>query len=124
MPAEYGIDEARKLVEIRLTGVVTAEEYWTVREQLAKDPLYRDTFDELVDAMDATKFTVGSAGVRDAATSPWLANDVRRAAVAGTEEAYGIFRMFQIVSGQAGVRVFRSRAAAERWLETGVEQED
>ena len=124
MPAEYRIDEVQKLVDISLSGVVTAEEYWTVRAEIVRDPLYRDDFDEIVDATEATKFTVRSSCVRDAATSPFLANDVRRASVAGTEEAYGIFRMFQIVSGKPGVRVFRSRVAAERWLVTGVESED
>ena len=124
MPADYRIDEVHQLVDIRLTGVVTAEEYWDVREEILKDPLYRDSFDELVDATNATKFTVPSAGVRDAAASPLLANEVRRASVAGTEEAYGIFRMFQIASGKPGVRVFRNRAVAERWLATGIEPED
>lgn len=116
MPAEYSIDPARELVTIRLRGLVRGDEGFAVREQIVVDPAYRANFDELIDATEATGFDVSGATVRAAAEIPALANDVRRAMVAGTDESYGIFRMFQSASGRPGVRVFRSRTEAEEWL--------
>jgi hypothetical protein len=124
MPADYSIDVERGLVEIRLGGVVRLEEIWAMRDRLLADPSYESSLDVLVDATTATSFAVSGAMVRSIAGGLSLDRQVRRAFVAGTEESYGIFRMFQTASERPGVRVFRSRGAAERWLATGVEQED
>lgn len=124
MPADYAIDVESGIIEIRLGGVVRLEEIWAMRDRLLADPAYEATLDVLVDATTATAFAVSGSMVRSIAGGLSLASQVRRAFVAGTDEGYGIFRMFQTASERPGVRVFRSRAAAERWLATGVEQED
>ena len=124
MAADYTIDETRKLAVLRLSGVVRSEEAWAERARMIGDPRYRDGFDELIDAVDATEFAVTGEIIRGAATSPLLPNDVRRALVAGSDEGYGIFRMFQSASANAGTRVFRDLDSANRWLEERGEGED
>ena len=124
MPADYLIDVEHRYIDIQLSGVVRLEEIWGMRDRLLADPTYSAKLDVLVDATTASAFAVSGATVRSVAGGLAMGGQVRRAFVAGTEESYGIFRMFQTARERPGVRVFRTRAAAERWLATGSEQED
>lgn len=116
MPADYSIDPVRRLVTMRLFGLVRGKDGWDARERIVADPMYDPTFDELIDASGASGFDVTGATVRGAADNPLISNDVRRAMVAVTDEAYGIFRMFQSAMDRPRLRVFRSRREAEQWL--------
>ena len=116
MPADYSIDPVRKIVTMRLFGLVRGHEGFDARERIVADPAYDSSYDELIDATGASGFDVSGATVRGAADSPLLSNDVRRAMVAVTDEAYGIFRMFQSAMDRPRLQVFRSRREAEEWL--------
>jgi len=124
VPVDYTIDEERRLAVLRLTGVVRGEDGWAARERMTRDSRYRPHFDEIVDALGATEFAVTGDAIRGAATNPLLTNDVRRAFVAGSDEGYGIFRMFQSASPNAGTRVFRDLESAKRWLAGEASAED
>ena len=124
MPADYSIDPVRRIVTLRLFGLVRGQEGLDARERIVADPAYDPTFDELIDATGASGFDVSGAMVRGAADSPLLSNRVRRAMVAPSDEAYGIFRMFQSAMDQPELRVFRSRDEAERWLAEGLAAPD
>jgi hypothetical protein len=66
---------------------------------------------------------VTSAGVRALADRPLILSAAsRRAVVVASDLAFGMARMYEILSEKrgGGTRVFREYGEARRWVETGV----
>lgn len=122
MPLSYGIDPNRDLALIQGRGVVTDEELLACIEKLKSDPELSYTMPVLWDIREVdVKFT--SRGIGRAIEILRRASDRRgssnAAIVATNKTAFGMARMFQMMSeGKSFLefRVFSSRTAALAWL--------
>jgi hypothetical protein len=122
MPVDYQIDAGRRLIRTRCIGPLGFEEVIAHFRQLAADPLVPEEPDVLLDFSELTTFPD-----RDQVYS--VAREVRElrpriswrnlAIVAPRDLAFGIARMFEMISEPSfrATRVFRSLADAERWIE-------
>lgn len=124
MPAEYQIDHARQLVLSRAHGVTTTADYLAHGHRLRADPDFRPDYRQLWDLTEITKGNTNFSELSDMAKVNIFAPTARRALLASSDVAFGLGRMFQMLretKGETGIRVFRDREEALRWLETGVD---
>ncbi|MEE4380408.1 MAG: hypothetical protein V2J02_00285 [Pseudomonadales bacterium] len=125
MPAEYEIDEARGRLEARYFGVLTPDEFRALADRVQVDPRLRADFDHLADFTDVTHFGLDAQAVADEvrrhlAADAQRADSPHRIAIAAPDDvAYGMSRIFSARRESERVRlgVFRSRPAAEAWLD-------
>ena len=125
MPAEYRIDETRGRLEARYHGTLTPEEFRAFADRVQDDPRVRPHFDHLADFTDVTHFGLDTQAVADevrrhlAFDAPRSDSPHRIAIAAPDDVAYGMSRMFSARRESERVRlgVFRSRHAAEAWLD-------
>ena len=118
MPFDYRIDVARRLVISRAWGVLTTPDLLGHAATLGKDPRFRPDMRQLVDFCDVTKLEITTDTVRQmVALNPFLAGS-RRALVFGSAGAYGMGRMYQLLSDATPdvVELFRALEPALEWL--------
>jgi len=123
MPARYEIDTARRLVLSSAFGTFTDDDMRAHLRELVADPAFDPEFRQLLDFREVTRLEITSAAVRElAARNPWK-QPTRRAFVCGSDEVYGMSRMYQMLvdGGSADLAVFRDMVAASSWL--GIELE-
>lgn len=125
VPISYRIDQERRLVLTRAWGVLTDDDIINHKERLARDPEFDPVIPQLTDARDIEQFAVTIAGVHamiahDAAHASRRAGH-RLALVVGTDEVFGMARMYELMGERSdnSVAVFRTIADAETWLATG-----
>jgi hypothetical protein len=120
MPITYTIDLARRLVRLRIWGVLTPDELRDTYARIAADPDFDPCFWQLTDARDLVRVAASAGEVREAAEGRVFTAGTRRAIVASTDYQFGMARMFSsFASGiEQDVQVFRDLAAAEAWLTT------
>ncbi len=119
MPAEYRIDRSRHVVYSRAWGVLTDQDLADNRAALFGDPAFEPDLSQLYDFTDVTEVKVTSGALLRLALSSRFAPTVRRAVVVSTDEAFGMARMYSILSGREDlIQVFRDRASAVRWLDS------
>lgn len=126
MPVEYHIDHAAGIVRSRGWGVVTAEDLAGHGRGLLADPDFRPELRQLWDLAEVTDSPMTFNDLTALAGTNYFAPTSRRALLAPIDVSFGVARMFQMLresKGERGIRVFRDRAAALRWLETGEEPE-
>jgi hypothetical protein len=85
---------------------------------LASDPRFDQSFQQLIDLREVTDLDFPSSTIRSLAQmSPW-GFGARRAVVVGTDVAFGMARMYQILREPDGedVRIFRGVEPALEWL--------
>ena len=118
MPAAYEIDPQRRLVTSRWWGVTDDEELIEHYEKLRRDPAFDPTFWELVDLRDVERFTTAGVTIETVARLRIFAPGVRRAAIASSDVAFGIARMFASCAEAQDqlIEVFRDARGAEDWL--------
>lgn len=118
MPGAFLLDEARRLVLSRGWGVLTDRELLAQARALAADPRFRPHWSQLADFREVTQLQVTSEGVRKLAEVSPFGAGARRAILVGTDETYGVARMFQMMRSQRQdeIEVFRERNAALEWL--------
>ena len=119
MPADNRIDRSKRLVYSRAWGVLTDQDLTSNRANLFADPAFEPNLDQLYDFTDVTEVKITSeARLRMALTSRFAPTS-RRAVVVSSDEAFGMARMYSILSGHEElIQVFRDRASAMRWLDT------
>ena len=122
MPIHYQIDPARHLIRTRCVGPLTFDEVVAHFRVLEADPRIPDPLDVLLDFSELTNFPD-----HDQVRS--VAREVRElrskivwrnlAIVAPRDLAFGIARMFEMISEPSfrATMVFRAQADAERWIE-------
>ena len=121
MPAEYKIDQARRLVLSVGSGVVTMADLQGHQERLRKDPEFEPRFSQLLDFTGVTKLELGANDIRQLALKPIFSSTSRRAVLTMNDEAFGFARLFETlrhVWGERGIRVFRDRGEALDWIRT------
>jgi hypothetical protein len=122
MPCSYVIDKERRLVITNASGRVTFAEGKAHQDRLRSDPDFSETFDQLLDATEATTIEITTEQIRELARRPIFSSSSRRAFVATQPVVFGIGRMLQahleiakmVEAGQA--QVFYDRTAALKWL--------
>lgn len=120
MPIHFRIDAVAHLVRVEMTGEVTLEEILAYRRSLETAPGYDARLPRLIDARGVTE-APGTNTIRAVALRNQGDRGVRhgrRAIVATSDVAYGMFRMLEIMSRPGGVEygTFRTMAEAEAWL--------
>lgn len=120
MPISYTVDDEKKRMYTRATGLVTFEE---LRAHMnAEEGKPAGTYKEIFDCSDATT-DVTTEQIRSLVAER-IAVAQRRtpspvAIVANTDLFFGIMRMFDSMSDSIRpIRVFREREAAAYWLES------
>jgi len=118
MPAHYKIDKARLLVLSIGTGVLTDDDLRAHMIRLTDDYEFDPSFRQLFDLRGVTEMEVTGAGVRELARmNPWK-EGAQRAVVTNSEIAFGMARMFEMLtySKPDEIRVFREMSEALAWL--------
>jgi hypothetical protein len=129
MPIAYRIDTERRLVLTRAWGALTDADILDHKAQLANDPHFHPTMLQLSDVRAVERLDVTTDGVmamvaHDATNYHRVAGH-RMALVVGSDEVFGMARMYGLRRGAAGedVGVFREVADAEAWLGIGPQTE-
>ena len=122
MPISYHIDEGKGLVVTTATGTLTDSDILQLKARLVADPRWKPGMRELSDVRLIDRLEVTTEGVRqmmmrDRLDAAALAS-YRLAIVVAHELAYGMARMYQILTEQSipNVRVFRDLEEAKSWL--------
>lgn len=119
MPVDYRIDRLKRLVSSRAWGVLADEDLIDSRAAMGRDPAFARDLDQLYDAVEVTEVRVTSPVLLQLALSPQFAPTARRAIVVSSDVAFGMARMYAILTGHEDtIRVFRDRPSAMQWLES------
>jgi len=122
MPVHYQIDPGRHLIRTRCVGSLTLDEVVAHLRALEADPRIPDPLDVLLDFSELSNFPdhdqVHSVAREVQQLRPNIAWR-NLAIVAPRDLAFGIARMFEMISEPSfrATMVFRARADAERWIE-------
>jgi hypothetical protein len=120
MPTHFEIDPDRRLVVSTGSGRVVIEEMIEHQHRLSADPRFRPDFSQLVDFTGVEKVDIGPQDVAQLAEMAIFSPASRRAIIAPDPLIFGFSRMYGVyreLAGEKGVRVFRTRREAERWIE-------
>ena len=104
------------------SGTVTEHDLLDHLESHVEDPEIRPGMKEIVDLSEVTLLELPADSIRRLIdfelAHPEPFHEARMAIVAPHDLPYGLSRMYQILSDEAGaeVGVFRDRPEAERWL--------
>lgn len=122
MPGSYTILSAARLVYSRAWDVLTDEELLAHAKALGSDPRFEASFSQLADFRDVTELAVTAEGVRAVAARNPFGKGARRAIVTPLVVAYGMARMYELLShdSQHEVRVVKNLAEAKAWLGEGI----
>ncbi|MGI9591984.1 MAG: STAS/SEC14 domain-containing protein [Myxococcota bacterium] len=127
MPIEHEFDARRRLLCVRMLGVVTDDDVLDYAEAITADESRGPEYDELIDLRKLETPAASTDTLRRVADifrkyerQPEL---VKVAFIAASDAAYGIARMYQAFRAEssADMRVFREADEARRWL--GLEPE-
>jgi len=125
MPIAYRIDPERQLVLTHAWGVLTDADVLAHKGKLLRDAAFDPRMPELSDIRTIERLDVTAAGVRamvahDSVHAP-RSPGRRLALVVPMDEAYGMARMYELMSQREDSRVgvFRTFAEAEAWLGAG-----
>ncbi len=124
MPADYQIDKTQDLVLSRAWGALNRADLIGHGERLRGDPGFKPHYRQLWDFTEITKSELSYTELAAMAKISVFAPTTRRAMLAPVDVVFGMARMFQMLresEGETGIRVFRKRSEALRWLETGVD---
>ena len=118
MPLQYRIDLSIRTVFTRPFGVFTDTDARKHVEDLRNHPDFESDFNQLFDARDVTSFELSGACVREIATERVFREGAMRAFVVGTDVAFGMARMFEMLRDEAPdqIRVFQNINDARAWL--------
>jgi hypothetical protein len=121
VPAEYIIDRDRRLVISVAYGRLTFADAQQHQQDLAADPMFVNSFDQIVDCTRVTEFAISPDEVRILAVRSVFAHGSRRVGIAPDDLQFAMMRMFetyrQIFGGGEVTQVVRTREAAMEWYE-------
>ena len=119
MPASFTIDPERRLVLSRGWGVLVDDDLRGTQRGLRAAPEFAPDFRQLWDFTAVTQVRVTGEGLRGLALQSPFRRDARRAIVVASDVAFGMVRMYELVSDRDSryFRIFRDVATAMQWLE-------
>lgn len=118
MPANYSIDVVRHLVVSRGWGTLTEEAMLGHARRLAGDPRFRRDMRHLFSFRDVTDARLSSNAVGAVAMANPFGAGAQRAILVGSEVAFGVARMYELLRTPAPdqLQVFRELEPALEWL--------
>ncbi|MDF1503720.1 hypothetical protein [Roseisolibacter sp. H3M3-2] len=118
MPASYRILADARLVHSGASGALTGGEMIAHAAALAADPAFAPDYAQLTDFRAATRFETTPAEIRRLAELNPFDRTARRVGLVGSAVAFGLLRMYQILSEteDSGTLVTRDEAEAWRFL--------
>jgi hypothetical protein len=124
MPMNYAIDREAGVVRLRCWGILTNEEMLDCVERMHGDSARSPGMPSLVDCRDIEHMRVTPTGMQaaahleqalvDPAQEPWVI-----AVIAPQDDVFWLGRLYEALraGSPATVRVFRSAADAEDWMQ-------
>jgi hypothetical protein len=118
MPIEYRIEVPLRTLFTTVFGVFTDADARGLVEGLRNEPDFGSDFDQLFDARGVTSVELSGRCVREIAAVRMFGEGSRRAFVVGTDVAFGMARMFEMLRDDAldQIRVFKNIEDARAWL--------
>jgi hypothetical protein len=113
----YSVDHARRIIRIKYTGDLADCVLRGMYDSLVADVAYQSGYGVLVDCTQVSDVTLTGASTSEIARR--AARDSNRMAIVAADPvAFGMARMYQIVTDSRNerVEVFRDAASAEAWL--------
>jgi hypothetical protein len=121
VPAEYIIDRDRRLVITVAYGRLTFSDAQHHQQELAADPLFEPSFDQIADCTRVTEFAISPEEVRILAARSVFSHGSRRVGIAPDDLQFAMMRMFEtyreIFGGGEVTQVVRTREEAMDWYE-------
>lgn len=119
MPWSYEIHADRRLVHVRASGHLGAEDLVLLWGEVRSDAAFSPDFDCLVDFSKVASTDLDGSDMRALATTrPLFADGARRAVVVRSDLGYGLVRMYQLMADRESenVKLFWSLEDAMEWL--------
>jgi len=118
MPIKYRIEVSLRTVFTTPFGAYTDQDARQHVEDLRNEPDFEADFDQLFDARGVTSVELTGACVREIASIRMFGEGSRRAFATGTDVAFGLTRMFEMLRDDSPdeIRIFRNIDDARRWL--------
>jgi hypothetical protein len=118
MPADYVIDSARGAVFSRGWGRLTNDDLLAAQDALRADPAFHPGFRQLYDLTDVTDIAVTREAFPTFRARAPFDHTARQAFVVGSQAAFGMVRMYELLHDLAEdqFRVFRDLHEARDWL--------
>ena len=118
MTIDQQIDEVHRTVLITLTGTLSDEGLAGLTELIEKTPKVSKDFSLLIDLRFADGRKITTQGVQHLAALPLvLSPDSKRAVVVPSVLGYFMARLYQLLRGRGGTRVFMDYDEAVRWIQ-------
>lgn len=124
MPADYIIDPDHNVVFSRGTGVFTREDYINHMRALICDPMFKSSYNQIVDCRSISAIALTSEEIREVAMKSVFGRGSRRAFVVASDLHYGLSRMlasYSDLSAGHAIEVFRTMELALAWLQLPVD---
>jgi hypothetical protein len=118
MPVRYTIDPHHRAVVIEIRGELTLAEVIETAQKLRREPFFQLDFASVVDLSEAQRVELDADAISSfvhGGHDPFKPG-TRRAIIATRPDTYGIARMYQGVSDDLNIFIFRSRDEAMAWL--------
>ena len=118
MPASYKIAAARGVVFTSGSGVLTDEDCFAHVRALSTDPDFKPSMHQLADLTHVTEVRLTAGGIQRLAERVPFGEGSRRAFVVADDVAFGMARMYQILTSDHAhdLTVFRDLDEARAWL--------
>lgn len=118
MPASFRIDPVDHLIHSRAWGALTDDDIVSNRAEMIRHPDFRSDGSQIYDFTEVTDVHVTVAGIRELAQRSAFSPTARRAIVVATDVAYGMARMYALLSNRSEehFRIFRDAGKALAWL--------
>jgi hypothetical protein len=118
MPADYVIDAGRRTVFSRAWGRLTNDDLLGVQDVLRADPAFDPGYRQLYDFTGVTEIAVSRDAFPALRARTPFDHTARQAFVAGSQAAFGMARMYELLHdlSEQQFRVFRDANEARRWL--------
>ena len=118
MPISYTIDPHHRAVVIEIRGALTLPDVMAAAGRLGREPFFQPTFSVIFDLSEAARIELDADAMGaflKSGQDPFKPG-VRRAVVATRPDTYGIARMYQGISDDLNIFIFRSRDEAMGWI--------
>jgi hypothetical protein len=120
MPCGYVIDKEKRLIVTSAWGRLTFPGAEVHEDQLASDPDFDPSFDQLIDLTDLAVFDISMGEAKTIAGRNFFSARSRRALVSSNPSIFGMLRLMEayhsIAGAQDKVCAVYSRASAPEWL--------
>jgi hypothetical protein len=120
MPVTFSIDPDLHLVTCKGHGILTKEEMDTHIRALQASPAFDKNHRQFWDLSEVSEITISFTDLMWIAEVNVFSLTTPRAFLAPANAIFGVARMFEMLrqaKGETGIRVFRERAEALKWLD-------